>query len=572
MDNNNIKTYEPEEESKSFRQKTRGFFRNISSVRQILLWYLIISLTGAILLWMPFSHTGQFNNEYGDFGLSFIDALFVSSSSFSDTGLSPVGIYDTFNLFGQIITLILLQVGGVGWFTIKIFILTFVLRKTTNYNTIADGTAELGTASKNETLGLIFCAVITSATASIFGGLIFGLIFYFTDVVGAEHFASSLWIGIYHASASINNSGLDIFVGNDSMATLYGDFAGIKVGWEVAIESMTIFLFILGGIGFGIIYDIFKYFKSKSSGERFNFSVITKLSVVIYLSVALLGLGAAYLSEGMAVIGDSQHAFLSKDWIGTTELGSIHINWPKLELFINNYDGGLSQILQDINDIVSSGGDFPFTIDSLEKDGFLWINTTFINTNTSFRWWVLTFNTFSTRNAGFATMNLALLQNSTKFIYTIMMFIGSGPGSTAGGLRTTTFGVIIVSLWAIARNKPQIHAFGKAISYEVSKKAFIILSISLLLVAGDVMVISITEKAAGHTTNNFIDNMFVVFSAYGTTGLSVTDLGTYHWFSKITLILLMFIGQMGISNTLNQLRTKQIKHQKQFIEEYVNLG
>ncbi len=515
MEENKVNTYQQQQDNRTINQKVNGWFNNISSVRQILMWYLIISLTGALLLWLPITHKGF------EFNVDFIDALFVSSSAFSDTGLSTIGISETFNFFGQLITLILLQIGGIGWFTIKIFFIKWILRRKTKYNDIADGSSELGTSRKNETLGIIFVAVSVSLLASVIGGLIFGLIFEFTHVEGVTGIFNALWTGIYHASASVNNSGLDIFQGDTSIANLYGA-PGTKIGWEVTIELLTMGLFILGGMGFGIIYDIHRWRKSRSTGETFSFSLVTKLSVVIYIAVALIGLSLVFLSEGLAVLNTENDAFLSN---------------------ASSWDLTRQPSLNE------------------------WQDTSVI-----FRIWTVTFNTFSTRNAGFSSMDLSALQGSTHIIYMIMMFIGSGPGSTAGGLRTTTFGVLIASIWQMSRNKPQSHMFGKGIPKEVVNKAFIILAGSLVLVLGEILIISITESASGQSDTSFLDNMFVVFSAYGTTGLSTASLADYHWISKLSLIILMFIGQMGISNTLSQVKKKQIKYQRQYVEESINLG
>lgn len=498
----------------TFKEKIQNFwtknFKNMSSIRQILLWYLIISLIGSLLLWAPFSQKDLDNK------ISFIDALFVSSSAFSDTGLSTVEISGTFNFFGQLVTLILLSVGGIGWFTIKIFIFTFILRRKTRYNDIRDSSSELGTVRKDETLGLIFSAIIISLFSSIVFGFIFSLIFYFTNLEGINNYGDALWTGLYHASTSINNSGLDIFSGNDSMMTLYGETAGINVFAEVSIEILTMILFIIGGIGFGVFYDVYSWMQSKKTGKAFGFSLITKFSVVVYFSVSIIGLSLVYLSEGISILNSSNDSFLAKDYSD---------EW-------------------------------------------------FLNTSVAFRWWTVTFNTFSTRNAGFSSMDLINLQNTTKLIYSLMMFIGSGPGSTAGGLRTTTVGVLIVLMWGILRNKPKPIAFNKAIPDEIGKKATAILIASISLVIIDIFLISIVESA--NKDNNgvsLMDNVFLVFSAYGTTGLSTLSLENYHWFSKLILIILMFIGQMGMSTTLSQGRNKKgLIYQKQFVEEYVNLG
>ncbi len=477
------------------------YIKNMSSIRQILLWYLIISLTGALLLFAPISHkSGQ--------SISFIDALFVSSSAFSDTGLSTVGIYDTFNFFGQFVTLILLNIGGVGWFTMKIFLLKYIFRKTTTYNDISDSSSELGTKTKDDTLGLILFAIIISFSSSFIFGILFSLIFSGTGASGLSWstYGQSLWTGIYHASTSINNSGLDIFLGDKSMYDLYS--GSEKIGWSVVIQLMTMFLFILGGIGFGIFYDLYRWFSARKSGISFSFSLTTKLSVVVYVGVAIVGLFSVYMIEGLATIGD-ENAFLRT------------------------------------------------------------------SDNKAYDVWRLTFNTFSTRNSGFSVLSLTetnTLQDTTLLVHTFMMFIGSGPGSTAGGIRTTTFGVLLVTIWSYVRNKKQPNTFNRSISEEISKAAIKIFIISLILISMNIFIISIIETATNTSGVNIIDNIFVVFSAYGTTGLSTHSLSNYHWLSKLLIISLMFIGQMGMSTTLSQIKSKQIKHQRIYVEEYINLG
>ncbi|BDU67431.1 MAG: sodium transporter [Candidatus Tyloplasma litorale] len=527
MEENKISKKDSKEEKRKISTKCKDFwtkhFRNLSSVRQILLWYLIISLTGALLLWLPIS---QQNEAFNDNPIKFIDALFLSSSAFSDTGLSTITLSEQLNFFGQLITLILLSIGGIGWFTMKIFILTWILKRKTSYNSFAVGASEVGTTNKKETLGLIFSAIIISFFCSLIFGFIFSFIFYGTGVLAIDgetlNYGKSLWAGLFHAAASINNSGLDIFAGNDSLATLYGDEVAIKVGAEVSIQILTMILFIIGGIGFGVFYDVYKWGKNIKTGEKFTFSLITKLSVSVYIAVALIGLFLVYLSEGIAVLGNN-NAFLSKDF---------H------DPIANNAMG-------------------------------------YENTNVAFRWWELTFNTFSTRNAGFSTMNLSLLQVPTLLIHSTMMFIGSGPGSTAGGLRTTTFGVLFVSIWAMLRNNPKATVFNKAISEERIKKAIVILFASIFLTFSWIIVISIIEEASFSNAINspkFMDNFFVIFSAFGTTGLSTFDLSNYHWLSKLLIIILMFIGQMGMSTTLSQIKPKSTFFKRQYVEEYVNLG
>lgn len=495
-----------------------GFFKNMSSIRQILLWYIIISLTGALILWLPISHTETFK-KMGD--VSFIDALFVSSSAFSDTGLSTISISGTFNFIGQLTTLILLSIGGVGWFTTKIFILQYILRRKTSYKTISDAASEVGTSRKNETLGLIFSAVIISSIATVLFGFIFSFIFYSTDAIGWDeagkitkldlglkgNYGASLWTGLYHASASVNNSGLDIFAGDKSLGVYY------QGANAIAIQVLTIFLFVIGGIGFGVFYDVIQWIKFRTVGKKFTFSLITKISVVTYLIVAVSGLVMAYAFEGI------YHA-------------------APVDSFIDAQ--------------VNSGS------------------------TVAAAWWSITFNTFSTRNAGFSTVNIVQMSNATKTLYSVMMFIGSGPGSTAGGLRTTTVAVLIIAAISDMKGRKNYQVMNRNIPKKIVKEAFTIFVASLVIIAIWSVAIGVTEALKNTSTDYkgiwLIDDLFVVFSAYGTTGLSTVDISTYNWFSKLLLIILMFLGQMGMSTTLSQFRTRTIKHQREFIEEPINLG
>ncbi len=519
----NIKNIKQEENKEKISLKKRltkfynGFLKNMSSIRQILIWYVLISIIGAILLWAPISHAGTFNATNGKFGVSFLDSLFVSSSAFSDTGLSTLNIGSTFNWFGELVTLILLNIGGIGWFTVKIFIITFIFRKKLNYSTLSNASSEVGTISKNETMGLIFSAVFVSIASTFIFGFIFSLIFYFGTPVNIfgdlslnsniSNYGIALWTGIYHASASINNSGLDIFAGNVSMQDWSGGVAGIFA------QIFTMFLFILGGIGFGVVYDVYQWAVHKKTGKIFEFSLVTKISVVAYAAIAFTGLALVQISESINVAIDPSHSF---------------------------YKGALP-----------SGA----------------------NPSIGYRFWALTFNTFSTRNAGFSTMDMSWTNNSTKFIQAIMMFIGSGPGSTAGGLRTTTFFVILASTWANLRNKKTINAFKRTIPNNIVKKAYLVLIISLMIITFGIVTMSISESSnLSNSKYSIIDVVYVIFSAFGTTGLSTIPLDEITIYSKLLLIVIMFSGQLGMVGLTSQLKSKNIKQQKMYAEEYVNLG
>ena len=128
------------------------------------------------------------------------------------------------------------------------------------------------------------------------------------------------------------------------------------------------------------------------------------------------------------------------------------------------------------------------------------------------------FNTMSTRNAGFSTVTSANFLGASKIIQALMMFIGSAPSSTAGGIRTTTFAVIIITLISFARNRKYVTAFKKEIPEQTIKTAFLVLFTALSLILLDVILIVATNQNV--SMNNAF---FTVSSAFGTTGLNAID-------------------------------------------------
>ena len=472
-------------------------------------------MTGAIFLWLPISHPGK--------SVSFIDCLFVGSSAFSNTGLSTVDVAATFNWFGKFITFILINVGGIGWFTLKIFVITYILKKKTNRADIAYGETEVGTVKKQETLGLVFSLTITSFGSTLIFGTVFGFLFAtqapndvlqtlgstpISSVTMKGHWGTAFLTGYYHAAASINNLGLDIIQGNVSIGPYSGNYT---------IQVFTLFLFVLGGVGFGVVYDIYRYLRFKAAGKAFNFSLLTKISVVSYFAIAAVGLSITYIAEGARVGNDNSHAFL-----GTNHFGSIGT-----------------------------------------------------------RLWALAFNSFSTRNAGFSTMNVNELSGTSKLVFSILMYIGAGPGSTAGGLRTTTTAVLLISFIAKLRGKTTTTVFKRQIPDAVTSKAAMNFFFSLTLLIVAFMLVSIIQNPVSATLtdgtpiqNNIteINVLFVVASAFGTTGLSTCDLSHFTIAPKIILILLMFMGRMGISTTMAQFASPKAQKNKNFAEEGINLG
>lgn len=170
-----------------------------------------------------------------------------------------------------------------------------------------------------------------------------------------------------------------------------------------------------------------------------------------------------------------------------------------------------------------------------------------------------------------------MLSQSSQITYISMMYIGSGPGSTAGGLRTTTVAIIALSVMSVIREGKQVTAFHKQIDKDNIRASFVILSVSLFLVLFSTLLISTTESvsAGALDKHSFLDYLFVVTSAFGTTGLSTFAISDLHSFSKVVLMFMMLVGQLGIITMLKMLshnkRDKNIVEPK-YLKESIPLG
>ena len=205
----------------------------------------------------------------------------------------------------------------------------------------------------------------------------------------------------------------------------------------------------------------------------------------------------------------------------------------------------------------------------------------------------LFFNTMSTRNAGFATISIHDLSGAVLFQYIIMMFIGSAPSSTAGGIRTTTMAIVVLGVYSRFRGRKSVFAFKRKIDPETVNNSYVVFTMSIILVSlGALICVSSLDvnggdilSVQGVTPNSsitgaelasrygFTEIIFEVGSAFGTTGLSTGLTSQINIASKITLILIMFIGQLGVSSTILVWGRRKTSNQNvSRVVEHVNIG
>ena len=179
------------------------------------------------------------------------------------------------------------------------------------------------------------------------------------------------------------------------------------------------------------------------------------------------------------------------------------------------------------------------------------------------------FLSISTRTAGFATFDLTILDNSSKVVTCLLMFIGASPNSTGGGIKTTTVFIIIASLISFIRGK-ETEAFRRKISRNVVEKAVMLVVLATIAISLSIVLLSLTEK--GLTLTEII---FEVFSAFATVGLSLSVTPQLTVLGRLVIIITMFIGRVGLLSIVNILNTRgdyEYKGSYQYIEEKVLIG
>ncbi|WP_255483467.1 potassium transporter TrkG [Mycoplasma sp. Pen4] len=476
--------------------------------------------------------------------ISYIDSVFTTASAFSDTGLVVKDTFKHWNDLGQAVIAILILSGGIGIFALKFFFINYLFgHKTSSFNEMKLLQTERGGTDNTKTTRLI----ISSVKFIFFNIFIFSIIltiyFFYAEPRHTEamkeflkpgkdyinpqgNFLLSLKFGIFHTISAINNAGFDI-ISNASLMPYYQNYE---------LQIIFIILLIIGGIGYPAIYDIASYIKHKyrRNKEKFRFSLFTKVSLTAYTLIFVLGFIPSIIFES-----SSQDPFsLWNQYYIPTNASETNV-----DVYVKWFKEG--QNLQNI----------PTAIKPYIDKGYIYGS----NWDKSF---AVIFTTFSTRSAGFATINLKHLTSGTTFIYIIMMVIGSAPASTGGGIRTTTAALIIMSMIRILFGLPRVRMFKRAINKDTVNMASQILAIAVMILIIASLILSSsfdtyggqihTYSQSGNANNAYtIDNIiFEVASAFGTTGLSSGITKDLNIASKIALILVMFIGQFGISSTL----------------------
>ena len=178
------------------------------------------------------------------------------------------------------------------------------------------------------------------------------------------------------------------------------------------------------------------------------------------------------------------------------------------------------------------------------------------------------FQSVTLRTAGFQTIDLATLTTPTIIIYLFLMFIGASPGSTGGGLKTTTLGILILGVMNAITGKEDIEYRRRRLSWQTFNKACAILMLSLFYLFVMIIIMSIFDSSKG-----FLPLLFELISAFGTVGLSMGVTAKLSIISKLIIILTMYIGRVGPLTIMYALSKKKCREGKyKYPEETILIG
>lgn len=420
----------------------------LNTMQLIAIGFFGVIFTGAVLLWLPVSNQKP---------IEFMDALFTSVSAVCVTGLMTIVPAQQFTVFGKVILLMLIQIGGLGIIAcISAFFLILGKRISMKGRITIQQAYGLDTLS-----GLVrFIIRILKGTFIVeaIGAVLFSFRFIpdFGPVKGIAY-------GVFHSVSAFCNAGIDI-LGNSS----FMGYAGSPI-----VSFTTMFLIVMGGLGFPVWYDIITNIR-KYSGRKRQFKwLFTRLQLQTKLVVTMT-------------------LFLIV--VGTLGIFLIEYNNPATLGNMNVFEKLMASMFQSI----------------------------------------------TSRTAGFATIPQGELRASSKLLGCMLMFIGGSPAGTAGGIKTTTAAMLILTVLCVLRSRRDPECFNRKIDNSIVRSGTTIALITFILLFCGVAALTAFEPKM-----DFLNLMYEATSAMATVGLSADLTPSLSRGSHVVLMILMYSGRIG---------------------------
>lgn len=449
------------------REERRQGEKQFSPAQFLAVSFLVAIALGTGLFLLPFS------TQSGH--ISFIDALFRATSSVCVTGLTVEDTATYFTLFGQVVNMVLFQMGGLGIMTFSTLILLVAGKKIAVKDRIIIQKGYHHAAPK-DVKGLIKNIFIFALGVEAVGAFLL-----FVHWRKAFPFGQDIFLSIYHSISAFCNAGFSLF--RDSFESFRND------AW---VNLTLVFLIVLGGIGFLVLQEGKDIFQSFLKRKKTRVSLHAKIVLVFTFFLIVVPF-----------------------------LVLLTVEW--------------NQSLQD----------FPV------KEKIL----------TSL------FQVVTARTAGFNTINLSVLSFPTVMLMILLMFIGASPGSTGGGIKTSTFGVIFAFLKSKITARDSVNLFYRTLPIEMIMRAFTVVTLSFSIIFLSVFVISLVQPEF-----QMKHAIFEVFSAFGTVGLSLGITPQLNTLNKLVIILTMYIGRIGPLTLLWAFSRQRPFGRYEYVDETVMIG
>jgi len=446
---------------REFSEQNINYKRTLLNPAQLFIAsFFVIILLGAVLLMLP-------NATYN--GLSFLDALFTSTSAVCVTGLIVVDTGTYFTTFGQSIILFLIQAGGIGILTVASFFSYFFKGGASYENqlTLSDMT---GSSKLGEVFSTLKRILVITFSIELVAAL---LIYLSLDKFFFGSFFERSFFSVFHAVSAFCNAGF---------STLPNSLLESGIRYNYTFQIIIIIAFVLGGLGFPIVVNIIKYLKYFLLRMFFYFR------------------GKRQTYKPWVLTLNSRITLLT-----TTTLTIV----GTLFFYFNEYNNTLA-----------------------EHNGFG-------------KWVTALFGAATPRTAGFNSVDMGSLDFSTVMMIFLLMWIGASPASTGGGIKTNTFAIATLNFLSLAKGKAKIEIFRREISEISVRRAFAVISLSLLVIGLGIILISVFDG-----NKKLLDIAFECFSAYSTVGLSLGITADLSAASKFVIIVVMFLGRVSMLTLL----------------------
>ncbi len=426
--------------------------------------FLSLIAAGTLLLMLPGA------TQDGE-GLLFIDALFTSTSAVCVTGLIVVDTATHFTLFGELVILTLIQLGGIGIVTFATFLFLFISgglgvgQMNTLKDVVGESNTSLVTATLKRVVGFTFLVEAIGAVG-----------YYLSWEVSFPSHGQKILFSIFHAVSAFCNAGFSLFT--NSLA----DGANAT---SLGINITTMVLIVLGGLGFTVIWEMIRKRTNQSRWRR-RLSIHTR--AVLVTTAVLIAAGAVLI--------------LAMEWNGTLA-------------------------------------------------GFSWGNKVMASL----------FQSITTRTAGFNTIDTGAIGISATLVMLTLMFIGGSPASTAGGIKTTTFAVVMRSIVMTIRGYNKMELFKRTVPNRVIFRAMTVILLAASCISVSTILLSLVEDHA------FMDLFFEEVSAFATVGLSRGITGDLTSWGKFIIVVSMFLGRVGILTFMAAFASKVDTNKYKYPEE-----